>query len=46
MDEDGITVAAADGQVRIKRLRPDKGKKVGAGEWAKESGIKKGARFV
>ena len=42
----GVTVATADGQIRIKRLRPEKGKKVGAEEWAREAGIKKGARFL
>ena len=46
LSDDAITVAAADGQLRIKRLRPEKGSKVAAGEWAKEAGIKKGARFV
>ena len=46
VSEDSITVAAADGQLRIKRLRPDKAKKVDAGEWAREAGLKKGARFV
>jgi methionyl-tRNA formyltransferase len=46
LSESSITVAAADGQIRIKRLRPEKGKKVDAGEWAIEAGIKKGARFV
>jgi methionyl-tRNA formyltransferase len=45
LNENGITVAAADGQIRIKRLRPEKGKKVDAAEWATETGIKKGARF-
>lgn len=42
----GITVAAADGQLRVKRLRPAKEKKLDAAEWARSAGIKKGARFV
>ncbi len=46
VSDESITVAAADGQLRIKRLRPDKAKKVEAGEWARETGLKKGARFV
>ncbi len=46
LSDDAITVAAADGQFRVTRLRPEKGKKIDAGEWAKEAGVKKGARFV
>ncbi len=43
---DGITVAAADGQLLVKRLKPAGGKKLDAAEWAAEAGIKKGAKFV
>lgn len=46
LSDNGVTVAAADGQLLIKRLRPEKGKKVAAGEWAKDAGLKKGARFA
>jgi methionyl-tRNA formyltransferase len=41
----GVQVATADGQILVKRLRPEKGKKVAAAEWAAEVGLKAGARF-
>ena len=44
--EDGITVAAADGQLLVKRLKSAGGKKLDAAEWAAETGIKEGAKFV
>jgi methionyl-tRNA formyltransferase len=44
--EDGITVAAADGQLLVKRLKSAGGKKLAAAEWAAETGIKEGAKFV
>lgn len=45
VDDDGIQVATADGQMLIQKLRPDKGKKVAAADWASEVGLKVGARF-
>ena len=45
VDSESLTLAAPDGQLRIKRVRPGGGKKMGAGEWAAEAGIKPGARF-
>ena len=45
VDDDSITVAAPDGQLRIERVRPAGGKKQSAGEWAREAGIKPGARL-
>ncbi len=43
--EEGIHVATADAQILVQRVRPAKGKKVPAGEWAKAAGIKPGARL-
>ena len=43
--DDGIQVATSQGQILIERLRPDKGKKVRASEWAAEVGLAAGARF-
>jgi len=43
--DDGIHVATADGQIRIERVRPEKGKKVPAAQWAKEVGLAPGARL-
>jgi methionyl-tRNA formyltransferase len=45
VDDSGMVVAAKDGGVRIRRVRPAGGKKVAAAEWAKSSGIATGARF-
>ena len=44
VDADSITVACADGRIRITRVQAD-GPKVGAGEWAASAKIEKGARF-
>ena len=43
--EAGLQVASADGQLLIARVRPDKGKKVPAAEWAREAGMEVGKRF-
>jgi methionyl-tRNA formyltransferase len=43
--QDGIQIATADGQILVQRVRPDKGKKIAATEWAAEVGLKEGARF-
>lgn len=45
IDDTGMVVAAKDGGIRIKRVRPAGGKKVAAAEWAKSSSIAAGARF-
>jgi methionyl-tRNA formyltransferase len=45
VDDETITVAAADGQLRIERVRAQGAKKQSAGEWAREAGIKPGARL-
>ncbi len=41
----GIHVATADAQILVERVRPEKGKKVPAAEWAGAVGLKAGARF-
>ena len=43
--DDGVQVATADGQLLVKRVRPDGGKKVPAAEWAREAGLGEGARL-
>ncbi|MGI9333344.1 MAG: methionyl-tRNA formyltransferase [Gammaproteobacteria bacterium] len=43
--EQGVSVATSQGQILVKRLRADGGKKIAAGEWAREVGLKAGARF-
>ena len=45
VDSASMTVAAPDGQLRIKRVRPAGEKKIGAGEWAARRGIRAGARL-
>lgn len=42
---DSFTVVAGLGGIRVKRVRFDGGKKVGAGEFATEQGLKTGARL-
>ncbi|MDX1514423.1 MAG: methionyl-tRNA formyltransferase [Gammaproteobacteria bacterium] len=42
---DGVAVAAADGQLLVKRVRPDGAKKMAAAEWAEMAGVKPGARL-
>ena len=43
--DDGVQVATADGQILVKRVRPDAGKKVAAAQWAEEAGLAEGARL-
>lgn len=45
IDEHSITVAAADGHIVIQRVRPAKGKKVSAGEYAVQSKLRVGERL-
>ena len=44
--DEGVQVATADGQILVKRVRPEKGKKAPAADWAKEAGLAEGARFA
>ena len=43
--DDGVQVATADGQILVRRVRPDGAGKVAAGEWAAGAGIGVGARL-
>ena len=45
LDEESVTVAAPDGQLRVGRVRPAGERKTGAGEWAARAGVRVGARF-
>lgn len=45
VDGESITVAAAGGQLRIDRVRPEGGGKVSAGEFAASAGLQPGARL-
>jgi methionyl-tRNA formyltransferase len=42
ISDEGITVAAGDGAILAKKVRPDKDAKVAASEWAAASGLKVG----
>jgi methionyl-tRNA formyltransferase len=44
--EDWFSVVCADGRLRLTRVRPAGGAKMGAGEWAAEGGLSPGARLV
>ena len=43
--DDGVQVATADGQILVKRVRPEGGKKVAAAQWAGEAGLGEGSRL-
>ena len=43
--DEGVHVATADGQILVKRVRPEGGKKVAAAEWAAQAGLEPGARL-
>ncbi len=45
IDETGITVAAGGGAVLVKRVRPEGGKKIAAGEFVADAGLAAGAKF-
>ena len=45
VDGEGVTVACADGRIKLTRVQAD-GPKVGAAEWAASAKIEKGARFT
>lgn len=42
---EGVLIAAKGGAILAKRVRPEGGKKVAAGEWAGEAGLAAGARL-
>ncbi len=39
ISEEGVTVQSVGGRIKIKRVKPDGGKKIAASEWAADSGI-------
>ena len=41
----GLTVACADGRIRVARVRPAGGGKLAAGEWAAAAGLTVGAKL-
>ena len=43
--DDGVQVATADGQILVKRVRPEGGGKTPAADWAREVGLVEGARL-
>jgi len=45
VSNDGVAVAAADGQFLVKRVRPDGAKKMSAAEWAAMADVNPGARL-
>lgn len=46
VDQGGFTVACADGRIRVSRVKPADGPKVGAGEFAAAAKLATGARFA
>ena len=44
--DDGVTVACADGRIRVARVRPEGGGKLASGEWAAAAGLTTGDRFI
>jgi methionyl-tRNA formyltransferase len=46
LDANGMTVAAGDGAILVKRVRGADGKKVAAAEWAASAGVKAGDSFA
>ena len=44
--DDGFGVVCADGRLRVTRVRPEGGVKMGAGEWAAANGLVPGARLA
>ena len=45
VDGEGFTVAAAGGAIRVRRVRPEGGAKMAAGEFAAAAGLEAGHRF-
>jgi methionyl-tRNA formyltransferase len=45
IDDEGFDVRLNGGVIRVLRVQAEGGKKMGAGEWARESGLKAGFRF-
>jgi methionyl-tRNA formyltransferase len=45
IDDSGMTVAAADGAIRVGRVRAERGEKVAAAKFAADSGLAKGTKL-
>jgi methionyl-tRNA formyltransferase len=45
IDSEGFAVVCADGRIKVTRVKPADGGKVGAGEWAKAAGLATGVRL-
>jgi methionyl-tRNA formyltransferase len=45
VDDSGVTIAAAGGQIQVTRVRADGGQKANAGAYAKSAGLRPGARL-
>jgi methionyl-tRNA formyltransferase len=45
VEADGFTVACADGRIKVLRVKPADGSKIGAGEYAAAAGLVAGARL-
>ncbi|MDP2411412.1 MAG: methionyl-tRNA formyltransferase [Pseudolabrys sp.] len=46
VEADGFTVVCADGRFKVTRVQPDAGKKIEAGEWAKNANVAVGSKFA
>jgi methionyl-tRNA formyltransferase len=46
VEDDGFTVVCPDGRIKVTRVKPADGPKVGAGEWAAAAKLAVGARFT
>jgi methionyl-tRNA formyltransferase len=45
-DQESFTVVCADGRIKVTRVKPADGAKIGAGEWAGASGLAPGTRLA
>jgi len=45
VDDSGLTIGAAGGQIQVTRVRPEGGQKIAAGAFAKSSGLRPGVRL-
>src|SRR5215471_10544963 len=45
IDDTSVTIAASGGQVQVSRVRPEGGQKISAGAFAKNAGLRPGARL-
>src|SRR5690606_19664061 len=43
--ESGVRIAAGDGAITVKRVRPKGGQKIAAAEWAGQAGLRAGDRL-